>query len=446
MGCQCNPILDLPHDGNDSTEFSVRQKSYPRIRLLEYMNKHLFAIVMAASVLLSGCFGTTEEPEEPEPPELSDWDVYYVQSGSELPACGSETLGRLYFIAETTAFEVCTISGWSFVDLTGPAGADGEQGPQGERGDPGDKGDKGDPGLDGQDVDPALVAKLQANNTALSQQISHLEAQLINATSCQLVPYGNCPGADLRGMNLTGMDLTGINLRGADLQNTTFDYATLDGADLRSIFASNATFIGTGMNQTFLQLADLNRYSPDCPDEWGGSSYCGPANLTGASLGYADLTDANLYYADLTDAYLRHADLTEANLWYADLTDANLVGADLTDASLGYADLTDADLYAADLTDAYLGYADLNGVDLYYADLTDANLRYADLTDAYLRYADLTEANLKHATLTDANLGYADLKFAEFSHAIIGGSTSFSETYWHQTKWTDGDRYDSNQA
>ena len=188
------------------------------------MNKHLFAIVMTTSILLSGCFGTTEEPEEPEPPELSDWDVYYVQSGSELPACGSETLGRLYFVAETTAFEVCTISGWSFVDLTGPAGADGEQGPQGEkgdqgdqgpqgeRGDPGDKGDKGDPGLDGQDVDPALVAELQANNTALSQQISHLEAQLINATSCQLVPYGNCPGADLRGMNLTGMDLSLIHI------------------------------------------------------------------------------------------------------------------------------------------------------------------------------------------------------------------------------------------
>ena len=342
------------------------------------MNKHLFAIVMTTSILLSGCFGTTEEPEEPEPPELSDWDVYYVQSGSELPACGSETLGRLYFVAETTAFEVCTISGWSFVDLTGPAGADGEQGPQGEkgdqgdqgpqgeRGDPGDKGDKGDPGLDGQDVDPALVAKLQANNTALSQQISRLEAQLINVTSCQLVPFGNCPGADLRGMNLTGMDLTGINLRGADLQNTTFDYATLDGADLRSILAFNATFVGTGMNRTFLQFAEFNRYSEDCPPEWGGIGYCGPANLT----------NAYLYDADLTDAILYHADLTNADLGYANLYNANLFEADLT----------------------------------------------------------------------DADLGNADLKFAGFSGAAISAGTSFTSTYWHQTKWTDGVRYDSNQA
>ena len=331
----------------------MKQKPYGRIRLLQNMNKHLFAIMMTASILLSGCFGTNEEPEEPDQTELSDWDVFYVQSGSELPACGSETLGRLYYVAETTTFEVCTISGWSFVDLTGPAGADGEQGPQGEKGDQGDqgpqgeKGDQGDqgpegekgsdgaPGADGQDVDSTLVAQLQADNAAMLQQISDLEAQLIDATSCQLVPYGNCPGADLRGMNLTGMDLTGINLRGADLQNTTFDYATLDGADLRSIFASNATFIGTGMNRTSLQFAELNRYGSVCSVSWW-AAYCGPANLT------------------------------------------------------------------------------------------DAYLRFADLTNAYL--------------------SYSDLKFADFSAATISASTSFSGTYWHQTEWTNGVRYDSNQA
>ena len=390
------------------------------------MNKHLFAIVMTTSILLSGCFGTTEEPEEPEPPELSDWDVYYVQSGSELPACGSETLGRLYFVAETTAFEVCTISGWSFVDLTGPAGADGEQGPQGEKGDPGDKGDKGDPGLDGQDVDPALVAKLQANNTALSQQISHLEAQLINATSCQLVPYGNCPGADLRGMNLTGMDLTGINLRDADLQNTTFDYATLDGADLRSIFASNATFIGTGMNRTFLQFAEFNRYSQDCPGEWGGPGYCGSADLTDAHLRFADLTSARLVNANLYDA-----DLAYANLYNAQLANANLI---------------DADLLYADLTDANLRDADLESTNLEYADLTDARLTFANLYYTDLSNADLTDAYLGYANLYDADLSNADLKFADFSYATISAGTSFTFTYWHQTEWTDGVRYDSNQA
>ena len=59
--------------------------------------------------------------------------------------------------------------------------------------------------------------------------------------------------------NLSGMDLTGIDLRGANLQNTTLDYATLDGADLRSIIAFNASFVGAGMNDTFLQNSEFNR-------------------------------------------------------------------------------------------------------------------------------------------------------------------------------------------
>ena len=119
-------------------------------------------------------------------------------------------------------------------------------------------------------------------------RISELESDLENATSCQLVPFGNCAGADLSGMNLSGMDLNGTDLRGA-----------------------------------------------------------------------------NLYYANLANANLQ------------------------------------------------------------YADLTDANLRYADLTDATLSYADLKFTNLEYATVTDAD---------------------FAGTYWHQTIWTDGTRYDSNQA
>ena len=63
---------------------------------------------------------------------------------------------------------------------------------------------------------------------------------------CRLIPYAYCAGADLSELDLSYMDLTGIDLRGANLENTTFDYATLDHVDLRSIVASNATFIGAG--------------------------------------------------------------------------------------------------------------------------------------------------------------------------------------------------------
>ena len=98
-------------------------------------------------------------------------------------------------------------------------------------------------------------------------------------TDCELVPYAYCAGADLSHMNLSGMDLTGIDLRGANLQNTVFDYATLDYADLRNIVAFNATFIYSGMNNTYLQDSEFNRYSSS---ECGG--YCGEANLANAHL------------------------------------------------------------------------------------------------------------------------------------------------------------------
>ena len=66
-----------------------------------------------------------------------DWDVYYVQTGDELPTCGSDTLGRLYYVASHSGFETCTTTGWMFVDLrgavgpAGPAGVNGTDGADG---------------------------------------------------------------------------------------------------------------------------------------------------------------------------------------------------------------------------------------------------------------------------------------------------------------------------
>ena len=57
-----------------------------------------------------------------------EWDVYYVDTGNDLPSCDSSTLGRLYYVADTAGFETCTSSGWAFIDLTGPPGNDGNNG------------------------------------------------------------------------------------------------------------------------------------------------------------------------------------------------------------------------------------------------------------------------------------------------------------------------------
>ena len=281
------------------------------------LNAVLFALMMA-TLSLAGCFGGDDSDDSDEDPveTLDDWTVYMVDSGDDLPNCNSDSLGRLYYVADVDTFEVCLTTGWSFIDIKG---ADGAQGPAGEAG------PQGEPGMDGQaanetmmyDLEQQLlvmnqdmavllsniseiesdllsidstiqlyyswftqinfdVIDLQYNLSMVWDAILTLESNLANATSCQLGRYAYCAGADLSYMDLSGMDLTGIDLRRANLQNTTFDYATLDGADLRSIIAMNASFIHTGMNDTYLQNAEFNRYSGEC----GG--YCGAGNLTNA--------------------------------------------------------------------------------------------------------------------------------------------------------------------
>jgi len=452
-----------------------------RLTNMRRANALLLAFLMA-TLSLAGCLGgddgggSDEEPAE----TLEDWTVYMVDSGDDLPNCNSDSLGKLYYVADVDTFEVCLTSGWSFINIKGADGTQGpagEQGPQGEsgadgqdgaQGPVGETGPQGEPGMDGQAANETMMDDLEQQLLAMNQDMSviltniseiesdlgsvdnaiqlfytwstqfnfdiiylqdnlsmvwnaifTLESDQATATSCQLGRYAYCAGADLSHMNLSGMDLTGIDLRGANLQNATFDYAALDGADLRSIVATNASFVHTGMNKTYLQNAEFNRYSPsEC------NGYCGAANLSNAYLLDADLTNADLAYADLTDANLELADLTDANLRYANLTRADLVYADLTDANLELADLTNARL-SADLTGANLYRANLTSADLSIADLTGANLYGADLTNADLVYADLTNANLFYAIVTNAY---------------------FYGTTWSNTIWTDGIAYDTNQA
>ena len=101
----------------------------------------LLALLMTASAL-SGCSGTDDDLEE-KPGALEDWNVFLVQSSSDLPTCDSSTDGRLYYISYESGFQVCSGGSWELIDLTGsdgaqgpagPAGADGAQGPAGPAG------------------------------------------------------------------------------------------------------------------------------------------------------------------------------------------------------------------------------------------------------------------------------------------------------------------------
>ena len=100
------------------------------------------------SIVFSGCL-SSDGTEPDSDPELDDWNVFYVQSESELPACGADQDGRLYYIAGDSSFKTCSDYTWTTVDLTGPQGATGAQGPAGEPGATGAQGPQGEPGIDG---------------------------------------------------------------------------------------------------------------------------------------------------------------------------------------------------------------------------------------------------------------------------------------------------------
>ena len=100
------------------------------------------------SIAFSGCL-SSDGTEPDSDPELDDWNVFYVQSESELPACGADQDGRLYYIAGDSSFKTCSDNTWTTVDLTGPQGATGTQGPAGEPGATGAQGPQGEPGIDG---------------------------------------------------------------------------------------------------------------------------------------------------------------------------------------------------------------------------------------------------------------------------------------------------------
>ncbi|MDG1542065.1 MAG: hypothetical protein P8Q39_04410 [Candidatus Thalassarchaeaceae archaeon] len=121
----------------------------------------LMLVAMGGYAMMNNDVVSDDSPsEENENNQISDeWDVYYVDSGDDLPACGSATLGRLYYVASTAGFETCTSAGWAFVNLTGPAGADGANGTDGADGIDGTNGADGANGTDGADGDKGDVGE-----------------------------------------------------------------------------------------------------------------------------------------------------------------------------------------------------------------------------------------------------------------------------------------------
>ncbi|MDP6098737.1 MAG: hypothetical protein QF566_01005, partial [Candidatus Thalassarchaeaceae archaeon] len=93
----------------------------------------LMLVAMGGYAMMKNDATSDDSPDDGDDNnEISDeWDVYYVDSGDDLPNCNSDTKGRLYYVQADAGFQTCTSTGWAFVDLTGPAGNNGTDGAQG---------------------------------------------------------------------------------------------------------------------------------------------------------------------------------------------------------------------------------------------------------------------------------------------------------------------------
>ncbi len=91
-------------------------------------------ILMLTSVLLVGCLGGDDEGSGPVTIDedgtvaLDDWQVHYAATSGDLPECGSETIGRLYFVSDDQEFQACIPGGWQPIDISGPPGPAGPAG------------------------------------------------------------------------------------------------------------------------------------------------------------------------------------------------------------------------------------------------------------------------------------------------------------------------------
>ena len=205
--------------------------------------------------------------------------------------------------------------------------------------------------------------------------------------------YAQLQGADLRDTQLQGADLQHAQLQGADLQG-----ADLQGADLQFAQLQGA-YLGLGLDplESF-EMSDFLLYM--LREDFQNPEFVEGIRLrkreldrmTGRSWG-VDLRGTNLQYAQLQGAYLQHAQLQGANLQGAYLQGAYLLGAQLQGANL-----QDAQLQGANLQDAQLQGANLQEAGLQCANLQDTWLQGTDFGDAQLHGVDLGDGKLQSSS------------------------------------------------
>ena len=113
----------------------------------------LFCLLMI-TLPLSGCIDNDEESPDTPDAELSDWNVHFAATTADLPICGEDTNGRLYYVEADNQFQVCKTAGWEVIAIQGTDGTNGTNGQDGTDGMNGSDGADGSQGTDGNDGAP----------------------------------------------------------------------------------------------------------------------------------------------------------------------------------------------------------------------------------------------------------------------------------------------------
>lgn len=100
------------------------------------MAKMSLGLILSVISGCSGGFTSSSSVADQSAPDgiSSSWTSYSITSASDLPACGSETQGRLYYIETEKSFRVCKSTGWTNIVLKGADGANGANGTNGSNG------------------------------------------------------------------------------------------------------------------------------------------------------------------------------------------------------------------------------------------------------------------------------------------------------------------------
>ncbi len=370
---------------------------------------------------------------------------------------------------------VSVLAGCSGTDGTdGAEGLHGSQGETGEQGPPGIQGEIGPAGADGQDGMDAnesrtaeLEAELASKDEAIAillgnisdmeeeldavddviemyymmfvqmqNQINTLGNDLTNATNCQLVPWGNCPRADLSGMDLSGLDLTGINLRGASLIGTNLSGTQLDKSILSDVDAWNSSFASASINNADLSDSRFWKY------EWDDDcQYChAAADFSGTSIIDSDMTNIDLRYADLTTIFFRGSNLHGSDLSHSNVSNQYLLQTEMTNVILTYANLTNTQFFDMNLEGSNFIMAELNQTYFSNVNLEDTSFRYTHLISSTFQFCMLEDTTFIGSNMSSSSIYSSQLRFADFTNAITS-NMQYMGNDWLLVNWSDGTVY-----